>query len=347
MKFVHEGIGELVLKELGKATECRLAVAFFNPDEKMLNALSRLGSKLSLVISEEFTISNPYKIEQLKKAKVRSVPPDDANGKLHAKVLIMKRVDASCWVLLGSANLTHPGMFSNQEACVVMESGRTGEEQPVAEIRDWFDALFDRAKVPDLKQAKLIFDARSHYVLIPRPKSPVAKEAGYWALKTTSGATGKQHWPSFVADSAVAVGWSDIPIDPSQVSDEKLRGAIRKTYPDDDVPGAAAKIRKFVEMKEGDIVLVCRGYSPQQTTDVHIHGLARVTGPFRVDHRPKWDWKFKHDAVIQVVNMDLPKKTVAVALGKDSLMQTIHQLDAAGFDRLAVELKERGVQVEV
>jgi hypothetical protein len=150
-----------------------------------------------------------------------------------------------------------------------------------------------------------------------------------------------------VAESVIAVGWSDIPVNPSQVSEAQLRAAIKKTYPDEAVDNAAVRIKKFVDLKIDDIVLLCRGYSATQQKDVHIHGLARVTGPFRDDKRTKWDWRFKHDAVIQVIDMDLPRDVVAAALGKESLRLTIHDLDKVAYERLVAELKKFGVQAEV
>jgi hypothetical protein len=340
-------IGDLVLKELGTAVEARLAVAFFNPDDQVLSALAAL-TDLTLIVSEEFTISNPYKLEQLKVATIRCVPPDAENGKLHAKVLILKRRNGSHCVLVGSANLTWQGLFSNQEACVVMDSGDPADEESVRDVRDWFNSLLDTAQALDLDQAKVVFDSRSAYRLVRRPpKETAAKGQGYWALKTTSGSTGKQHWPRFVAESVVAVGWSDIPVDPSQVSEAELRAAIKKTYPDEDANNAVVRIKKFVGLKVDDIVLLCRGYSATQEKAVHVHGLARVTGPFRDDRRTTWDWRFKHDAVIQVIDMDLPRDLVAGALGKQSLRLTIHDLDKDAYDRLVAELRKFGVQVEV
>jgi hypothetical protein len=51
MIFVSQpNIGGLVLKELRDAVEVRLAVAFFNPDEKVLSALCGV-QQLSLIIS--------------------------------------------------------------------------------------------------------------------------------------------------------------------------------------------------------------------------------------------------------------------------------------------------------
>jgi phosphatidylserine/phosphatidylglycerophosphate/cardiolipin synthase-like enzyme len=149
VKFLSNGIGELVLEKLSKAIEARLAVAFFNPSDGMLDVLAGI-KELKLIVSEEFSVNNPYKLERLKIATLRSVPPDDANGKLHAKVLIVKLPDGSCWTLLGSANLTYQGMFSNQEACVVIESGNPADETSVREISGWFDSLFQSAKFLDI-----------------------------------------------------------------------------------------------------------------------------------------------------------------------------------------------------
>jgi hypothetical protein len=348
VKFLSNGIGELVLEKLSKAIEARLAVAFFNPSDGMLDVLAGI-KKLKLIVSEEFSVNNPYKLERLKIARLRSVPPDDANGKLHAKVLIVKLLDGSCWTLLGSANLTYQGMFSNQEACVVIESGNPADETPVREISGWFDSLFQSAKFLDLHQAKLIFDTRSQYRLVPRTSPELETDAGYWALKTTSGSTGKQHWPKFLAEGAVAVGWSSLPLDPSKVSNVQLRVALKKKYDysDREAKVAANQIGKFVGLKTGDRVLLCRGYAPVQEKDVHIHGVARVTGPFRAEAWKKGDWRFKHDAVIQEIDLDLPRDVVASALRKQSLRQTIHALEKADFDRLVKKLKEFGVHIEV
>lgn len=349
MKFLSHGIGKLVLEELGKASEAWLAVAFFNPDNRMLDALAGLP-KLKLIVSEEFAVNNPYKLEKLKRDTLRSIPPDDFHGKLHAKVLIIKRQNGSYWTCLGSANLTHAGMFSNQEACVVMESGDPADVESAREIWNWFDSLYQRARRPNLELAKQIFDTQSQYRRVPRPASEIAADLGYWALKTTSGATGEPHWPMFQAENVVAVGWEALPIDPSKVSDAQLRAAIKETYPDDpdkSVDIAAKSIRKFVDLEIDDIVLICRGYTSNQKRDVHIHGVARVTGPFRAERRKKGSWRFKHDVVIQEINLDLPRDLVATALGKESLRQTIHALTKTDFDRLGRELKDFGVHVEV
>lgn len=348
MRFLADGIGDLVLEKLAKAREVRLAVAFFNPNERMMDALARVPD-LKLVVSEEFTVNNPYKLERLKAAKVRSIPPYDAEGKLHSKVLMVTLRRDSHWFLLGSANFTYQGLFANREACVVLDSTESIDRSAVADISRWFELLFQVARRPDLHQAKLIFDARSQYCLVPRPSAKLGTDGQYWALKTTSGSTGKQHWPMFLADGVIAVGWSGLPLNPAKVSDVELRGALVKTYTysERQAQVAATQIRKFVGVKPGDIILLCRGYTSNQDKDVHIHGVARVTGPFRAEPHKKGEWRFKHDAVIQEINLDLPRYTVASALKKKSLRQTIHCLTKPSFDLVADALKEFGVHLEV
>ena len=349
MKFLCDNIGSVVLDELEGATEAFVAIAFFNPDSRTLEAISCL-KKLRLIFSGEYAITNPYKLEMLTSAELRCIPTDSDSGRLHAKVLIVKRRDGSYWVLLGSANLTHQGMFSNQEACVAMDSTDPSDEASVQEIRHWFESLFQTGDSPDLQQAKLIFESRSQHRLEPRPKGQVKGNVGYWALKTTSGSTGEQHWPMFLAESVIAIGWESLPLDPSKVSELQLQAALTETYPDYSRKAAqvaASNIRRFVGLKVNDIILLCRGYTSNQTKDVHIHGVARVSGPFRAEPRGNGHWRFRYDAVIQDINIDLPIHIVKSALAKDSLRQTIHALRKADFDRIASELKGFGVHVEV
>lgn len=347
MRFVSDDIGGLVLQELRNAIEARIAVAFFNPDPQMLRALQELAA-LTLIVSEEFKINDPYKLEKLKKAMhtVRSIPTDDANGKLHAKVFIVKRRNGSSWVLIGSANMTHNGMIGNQEACVVMESADPSDNAAVRSVVDWFDSLLKSAQSLDLDQAKEIFDAPSPR-LWPSGESPTG--AGYWALKTTSGPTGRSHWPMFQAENVLAIGWEDIPVDPSNVSDAELRAALKKTYDYTDKQASVAtnNIRKFVGMKTGDIVLVCRGYSSTQKTDVYIHGLARVIGPFRAEPPARKKWRFRHDADIQLIETNLPRDILATALGKETLRQTVHGLGKDELEKLIEHLRDSGVHVMV
>lgn len=162
---------------------------------------------LTLVISEEFTVNNPEKLEALTSAVTRSVPTDSKDGKLHAKVFLAEMPGGSDWVLVGSANLTDQGLFFNQEACILLSSLETGDRKAIADIKDWFAKLYARSRAIDMKQAKAIWAAHGGQKRMPKLKVP-APAPGYYALKTTSGGSGgKEHWGMFEEDSAVAIGW--------------------------------------------------------------------------------------------------------------------------------------------
>jgi hypothetical protein len=263
-------------------------------------------------------------------------------------VFIVTLRDGSQWVLMGSANLTYQGLFANQEACIDLHSASTAEELVIGHIRRWFDDLFAKARCPDLAQAKAIFDQRSRYRLEPRPSMPAAMQLEYRALKTTSGgANAEEHWPRFLSEGMVAIGWEQLDVDPSKVDDSKLRKALR-TILDPQRPGSVdfgvRTIRDFISLPNGSIIVVCRGLVPKQVKPVHIYAFARVTGPFRADPINGTQWRFKRNAVIQPIGTSLPAATFSAAVQKNSFRQTMHRISADTAQRLADAL---GVPVGV
>ena len=191
-----------------------------------------------------------------------------------------------------------------------------------------FDTLLKTAQSPDLAEAKKIFDARAQYRLSRRRKPETENEAEtgaeedgeeegeeqggtgrYWALKATSGSTGKLHWRMFLAEDVVSIGWAELPGDPSQMTDVQLRAAIKKTFDYD--PSIVGKtlnaIRQFENMPTGSVVMVCRGYISGQTKAVHIHGFAKVTGDFYAEQYKKGEWRFKREAYIQPIEESAQK----------------------------------------
>jgi HKD family nuclease len=334
MRFLSEGINEKIMEKLKNAIEARIAVAFFKPDDQMLHTLRGIA-KLKLIVSEEFTFNNPHQLEKLETAELRSISPYDPRGKLHATVFIVKMGNGSCWTLVGSANLTSGGMSSNQEACMIMESANPEDAESIQQVEGWFDSL--SARPINLEQAKSIYDNRPKH----RPE-PRITDRRYWALKTTSDAGRKDHWDMFWRERVIAIGWESLPVNPSSVSRERLRTSIKDTYhrPKRSWEKAAVSIEKFKDgMKLGDIVLLCRGYTSAQRKPVHIYAIATVDGPFRAYPKRQAEWRFKRNAVIQPVDKCLPRDVVAEALGKKTLLETIHELDKDGFDRIANELK--------
>jgi hypothetical protein len=347
MNFHSKSIGDELLAKLAQATKVQIASAFFCPNDPLLSVLKSVP-RMELVVSEEFTINDPYKLEQLKKAAVRSVPPDHPEGKLHAKVFIVTLQDGSRWVLLGSANLTQQGLFVNREACIALHSASVADSLVIGEIERWFVYLFASARNPDFAEAKAIFDQRSRYRLEPRPPTSPAVLPEHWALKTTSGgASAEEHWPHFLSEGMVAIGWEELDINPSKVGDMQLRAALKKILDPEkprSVDFGVRTIRDFINLPNGSIVVVCRGLVPKQVKPVHVYAFARVTGPFRAGPKNGTQWRFKRDAVIQPIGTSLQAATFAQAVQKDSFRQTMHRISADTVQRLADSL---GVPVEV
>ncbi len=149
MEFLtSKDVGRAVTAALSQATRIRIASAFFCPGTDTL-ALLNAAKNLTLVISEEFTINDPQKLEQLSTAVKRSVPPDSKDGKLHAKVLLADMPDGSSWALIGSANLTEQGLFFNQEACIALSSSEPEDRTVIGEAQSWFAALLARSQPID------------------------------------------------------------------------------------------------------------------------------------------------------------------------------------------------------
>ncbi len=300
------------------------------------------------MISEELTVNDPHKLSRLVGASLRSVPTDDAEGKLHAKVFIAKLKDGSHWVLVGSANLTQQGIFANQEACVEMRSTDREDGAAIKQTIDWFNELFERARPTDLAAAKEVFNQRSRYRLEPRTTEDQTASIDYWAIKTTSGgADAEEHWPRLLSESVVAIGWEELDVDPSQVDDSQLRlslGQILDPKKPDSIDFGVRTIRTFINVPIGSVIVLCRGLVPSQNKPVHIYAFARVTGSFRAEPYDGSRWRFKRDAVIQEIGAALPAATFAEAVGKDSFRQTMHRVSAEVVQRLADNL---GVPVEV
>ena len=341
MRFAAANFEQVLLTELRRAQSAKIAVAYFNPHDNLLTALRGVAD-LRLIVSGEFELNNPYKLQRLSEtAQVRMVRPDAETGKLHAKVFLVARADGSRWGLIGSANLTRPGMLSNQEAGVILDSSEAQHESLLTEIDTWFEQIDQQTEVINFALAQRVFDARAGYRVRRAAVAPLEPQAapGYWALKTTEGPHGPKHWDDFIAENVVAIGWPQAQVDPTGVTRQEFEEALKRGYPGEDEKFAARKILQFVGLAVGDVVLVCRGYNSEQNTDVHIFGVARVTGPFRYDPNSNW-WIYKRAADLRIINQRLPVEAVRVALGKQSLMQTLHTLTREEFERFAALARE-------
>ena len=352
MRFATANLGPTLRAELDSASVASVAVAYFNPEDTILSALAAVSS-LKLVISDDFQVNDPYKLESLNRgSSLRVIPADESSGKLHSKVFHIRRQDGTRWAMVGSANLTRPGLFSNQEACMIFDSTQPGDDPHLDDIEEWLSLVAKVSREIDFDKAKRIFDTRARYRLqrtesAAAPAKIIADSNHYWALKTTEGGFGPSHWGDFLAEDVIAVGWTDIRLDPSAVSRRALETALDRAYPKEDAASAAKKILWFVDMNIRDLVIVCRGYAPRQTTDVHIHGVARVEGPFRYEVQSSW-WLFKRKASIQVIDQRLPLEAMVRALRKGSLMETIHKLEAEEFEAFAGIVRDNfGITINI
>ncbi len=263
---------------------------FFCPGSKTLELLNTIPN-LTLVISEEFTINDPAKLEKLTKATKQSVPSDSEHGKLHAKVIIAEMPDRSTWVFLGSANLTEQGLFYNQEACIELSTTHPSDRGVISETKTWFDRLLRQSHPLDIDQAKAIWAAQSKQRRAIVQKNEAAPT--YWAIKTTEGGGdhSPEHWPMFERENVVAIGWEKVSINPADVDDVDLLAAVKAAYPGKK-PGtdsfSVRTIRDFVDIPNDSIILVCRGYTQNQRDHlpVHIYAFARVTGDVAAVRKP-------------------------------------------------------------
>lgn len=174
-----------------------------------------------------------------------------------------------------------------------------------------------------------------------------------WALKTrdlTNPQEPDDYWSQFLYEKVIAIGWPAIDVNPAGVSRNALADSIIRTH---NLPFGmnysvyrarviATMIQNFVNIGNGDEILICQGYSPNQKPEtlVHLYGFAQVNGSFFLDQNSNW-WKFKHKATIRSFRgngLNVPKSLLEQTLGKASLMQALHKIEIDSFRKLADQL---------
>src|SRR6185312_6379981 len=146
MEFLSDNIGDKLLESLRKSTEVFAAVAYFSPDQEILETLKSIP-KLRLTISDDFIINNPYHLLELALKKHEIKVFNSGNiAKLHSKVFIGKLQNGKWWGMIGSANLTYGGLFSNKEACIWLNESYS---DTIKRIKSWMDNLHEHAENQD------------------------------------------------------------------------------------------------------------------------------------------------------------------------------------------------------
>lgn len=340
MKLISKNIGKILLDEIKSIESLSIVVAYFSPDSEFLKKLNKIR-KLEILVSDEFTAINPYSLESLEKNKVivRYLPSDTNLGKLHSKVYYGQRKDGSKFIIVSSANLTYSGMFSNSESSIIIDSKEDDTRELLLKYQSWFNELIKSSLKIDYDVAKKIYNSKPPSGIFQVPKK---KNIGnnYWVLKTTSGGDiNKDYWSKFKSENVIALGWGEnLSSNPLSDKKEKVIDEISKKYPDASYPSRIySKIMNFFSIKENDYVIIQRGYSPNQDSDVFLYGIAQVTKSKGLDRRSNW-WVYKHEAKIINIETEFPKQLFTSSFQKESLLQAIHKIDKISFHKLTKEL---------
>lgn len=145
----------------------------------------------------------------------------------------------------------------------------------------------------------------------------------YWVLKTTEGGPSyTDHWNDFRRESVIAIGFSKIQEDPAKFSSSNafVEFATKK-YSKDYRYDASTLYRFLNDLHEGEWVVITTGYSPNQKTDVHLYGFAKI-GKYYFDGESIW-WSRKRKAEIVPIEKNIPIHIFKKVFG-GSLMQTLH-----------------------
>lgn len=353
MEFATTDLRDRLLQQLRQAERADVAVAYFCPDRETLTALWGLPG-LRLLVANDFQVNNPDGLESLADAGhwVRAVSPELHGGNLHSKVYVVHRRDNSTWAMVGSANLTRPGLTTNQEACVVLDSRQPADRATLDDIRTWMEDLLGQEFQPiNFELARAVFTTRNRRHGGGDGAATVASR--YWALKP--GYCG-EYWQDVLAEGVISIGWASLP-DISGMTREEAVAVYRAEYRDH-APGAAVanvnQIMRFIHsMGSGDLVLLCGRIDSVGTEDkpAHIYGVARTRDVggrgFFFDEDSDWHC-FKRHATIQRIDQALPRSMLIEALSTGSIVPTIQALDAEGFAALeALLLNELGVVLDV
>jgi hypothetical protein len=351
MKFISKDEYWTEFEKLASnASSAEVAVAYFSPDEEMTDLLSKIP-QLKLVISDEFNINNPLKLKRLEECDntvgIKSFNPE--NGKLHSKVFIFKNQKGIINCIIGSANLTIPGLKNNNEAGIVINSKQNLHD--INNIKRWFWDIYNKSNKIDYEKATRIFNKSSRPSTKNKRYHPRIHH--FWLLKTTSaGSLYRDHWNDFLSDGeegVIAIGWN-VDMDNSEFKEkgvDYLLTQISREHPDSQ--RAEKKVEKFIEqIEEGDYIAIIRGYNVQQTSPVHLYGLAKVKdGRFVYDSNSTW-WNHKKEAKIQNIHARIPVEKMREILDMQTCLEAIHgPLNMNKYNKLIDALHEMGFEINL
>ena len=312
---------------------------FFTMDGRIRELLESIPS-LQVVIGDEFSTNNPMPLKELSELEstdIRCIHQHDLGKRLHAKVFFAIEKSGRCQALVGSANFTVRGLTRNEEQAVSLDSDCDSDRSVLEQIERWVGELDKYASDIDWEWAKRQyedgFDAYRR-----------GQDRNYWVLKTTAGRKGSSRWEDFVRERVVSIGWEEVveivasehAMGPNKYDMETLNAAASTAG----YSRHAAKTIYWFSRKFsiGDRIILCRGYSPNQSADVHLYGLAIVDGEVFDDRTGDW-WRLKRRAVLRCKDRDVPKDVFVNSLGKRSLLSTIHRISEGEYEEFCRQIQ--------
>ncbi len=352
MKLQGDGVFGWVETVASRAEKFIIVSPFFAMDGEIKTLLAAIPD-LRVLIGDEFSTNNPVPLRELSEldsTDVRCIYRRALKKRLHAKVFFAEEKSGRCLALVGSANFTVSGLTSNEEQAVSLDSDCETDQPILEQIEHWIDELDKCGREIDWEQA------RKEYEEAPSPSfssddfdAYLQDQArNYWVLKTTEGSEGPSRWPEFVREGVVSIGWNDIveimadeyAMGPNKYAVEDLNAAASALEYGGSAGHAARMLHCFSrEFSLGDRVILCRGYTANQRADVHLYGLAVVDGEVVDDQSRDW-WRLKRRAVFRRKDIEIPKDVFADALGKGSLLHTIHRISGDGYEEFCRQIRE-------
>lgn len=347
MKLQGDDIFSWVESAARQAERFVIVSPFFTMDrDGNIRRLLESPADLKVLIGDEFSTNDPGPLEELSElasADIRCVYRNrGGENRLHAKVFHAVEPSGRHRALVGSANFTVSGLRRNKEQAVSFDSDCEADRPILEQIESWIEELDKRARKIDWEWAKREYERSSipHFHTGDFDDYRRGQAENYWVLKATEGSHGKPRWREFVRENVVSIGWEDIVgivsdeegIQPSEYTLERLIAAAEGLSYGRSSRHAAKTLYWFSRIFSiGDRIIVCRGYGGLQSADVHLYGLAVVDDDVVDDRRSDW-WRLKRRAVFRRENRNMPKDVFVKALGKGSLLQTIHRIKEKEYE---------------
>ena len=344
----HDKIGNWVDSVARRCEEFIIVSPFFSIDSRLKSLLTSI-SRLQILVGDEFSSNNPEPLKELAgiaSNDVRCLYKEHLQRRLHAKVFVAIERSGRSQALVGSANFTVSGITRNEEQAVSLDSNVDTDRPMLDQIKHWIDELQDTAASIDWELARRQFESSANSRLPNFDFDSYRRNEtqNYWVLKTTEGSTGRSRWREFVRERVVSIGWTDLVriienehnLQPFEYTYPFLRAAAEQWD-----RARASKVRQAHsaktlywfcrEFSRGDRLIVCRGFAANQTSDIHLYGLAIVDGDVYGDFASDW-WLLKRPAVFMRMEVDIPKSTFEYTLNKRSLLQTIHRISQEEYE---------------